>query len=207
MNDRELIDQFLHGDEAAQKYAEDEIIRWHERLIWSLIIDILAYHEDVWEDAYQEVWLHLWSKLGAWRGGKLSSFLSITAVNRAIDFRRKYFPSETKNPPKEPSTEGQPNEGQPRSRLTFEELPHDGPQDDLALSPLEKIQTEECLRCVKQALMSRSFQERQLLQMVADDLPHAQIRKALGFKQRNFYNVLAEIRRDIQTRCQNCCSE
>lgn len=176
-SESELVGRILRHRDGL---AESELVSRFTRLIWSLTRRILHHRPAHWDDAYQEVWLRIWHKLADWRGGRLASWIGRTSVNRLIDYSKRT-----------------------RSELTTTDLNNDI-QDRLRDS-LVGSNHSACVDCAKAVLATHSAIERRLIEMVAEGIPHAQIREQLGFKQKTFYNRIAEIRHEIEARCHEHC--
>lgn len=178
-SEADLLTFILRRQDAA---AQDEMVNRFRKLVWALTTRILRNHQDHWNDAYQEVWLRVWHTLADWRGGQLKSWIGRIAHNRLVDYSKRIEAEAKKT-----------------EELIGEVATKETPQAD-------GNDKSACLRCVQVAIASRPDKERRLMQMVGEGIPHAQIREALGFKQKNFYNVLAEIRKDLAAHCKEQCS-
>lgn len=179
MSDADLVARICRQSDGL---ARNEMVERFRRLIWALTTRILRHSQKDWDDAYQEVWLRVWHKLGDWRGGQLKTWIGRIAVNRLIDYSKRIRAEAN----------------------TSEELSGDVPEK--VTSAVDENDQSGCLRCLQEALANRTEKERRLIQMVSEGIPHGQIREALGIKQRSFYNLLTEIREDVKSRCQEHCS-
>ncbi|MBN2541452.1 RNA polymerase sigma factor [bacterium] len=84
MNDKELIQKVIEGDETA---LNDLIDRYSE-LVLNTCYGFVRHHEDA-EDIAQEVFVQFYSSIHKFRGeAKLSTWLYRIAMNSSIDFLR-----------------------------------------------------------------------------------------------------------------------
>ncbi len=84
MNDAELVNQILNGNENAFRY----LVSTHQRLVFHVVGRIIRQQEDV-EDICQEVFMKVFRKIKKFRGdSKLSTWIATIAYNTSISYLR-----------------------------------------------------------------------------------------------------------------------
>ncbi len=84
MNDTELVNQILNGNENAFRY----LVASHQRLVVHIVGRIVRQQEDV-EDICQEVFMKVFRKIKKFRGdSKLSTWIATIAYNSSISYLR-----------------------------------------------------------------------------------------------------------------------
>lgn len=85
MNDAELIQQVLNGNENAFRF----LVAKHERLVLHVVGRVVQQQEDV-EDICQEVFMKVFRKVKKFRGdSKLSTWIATIAYNTSLSHVRK----------------------------------------------------------------------------------------------------------------------
>lgn len=85
MNDAELVQQILAGNENAFRY----LVANHQRLVLHIVGRVVKQQEDV-EDICQEVFLKVFRKIKKFRGdSRLSTWIATIAYNTSISHIRK----------------------------------------------------------------------------------------------------------------------
>lgn len=85
MNDAELVEQVLNGNENAFRF----LVAKHQRLVLHVVGRIVRRQEDV-EDVCQEVFIKVFRKLKRFRGdSRLSTWIATIAYNTGISHIRK----------------------------------------------------------------------------------------------------------------------
>ena len=85
MNDTQLVEQVLNGNENAFRF----LVAKHQRLVLHIVSRIIQHQEDV-EDVSQEVFIKVFRKLNKFRGeSKLSTWIATIAYNTSISQIRK----------------------------------------------------------------------------------------------------------------------
>ncbi len=85
MNDSELVQQVLNGNESAFSY----LVAKHQRLVLHIVGRVVQQQEDV-EDICQEVFIKVFRKIRKFRGdSRLSTWIATIAYNTSISHIRK----------------------------------------------------------------------------------------------------------------------
>lgn len=85
MNDAELVQQVLNGNENAFRF----LVAKHERLVLHVVGRIIQSQDDV-KDVCQEVFIKVFRKLKRFRGdSRLSTWIATIAYNTSISFVRR----------------------------------------------------------------------------------------------------------------------